>query len=138
MFMFLDKIILILNYYSFSWCVLFILLLLKALLIFFFCLNWECWWACFSVHYVVFFLSILNSRCSCVFAYWLVSDIVNYVTDCNNFFIFLEISEPHVESTTSMHVTLMISVLVVHLFDVVPYLGFWKQVMECLTVVAMC
>ena len=62
---------------------------------------------------------------------------MNYVTDCNNFFNFLEISEPHVESTTNVLVTFMINVLVVHLFDVVPYLGFWKQVIEYLAVVAM-
>ena len=42
------------------------------------------------------------------------------------------------ESTTNVHVTFMISVLVVHLFDVILYLGFWKQVIEYLTVVAMC
>ena len=63
---------------------------------------------------------------------------MNYVTDCNNFFNFPEISEPHVESTTNVHVTFMISVLVVHLFDVILYLGCWKQVIEYLTVVAMC
>ena len=63
---------------------------------------------------------------------------MNYVTDCNNFFNFLKISEPHVESITNVHVTFMISVLVVHLFVVIPYLDFWKQVIEYLTVVAMC
>ena len=63
---------------------------------------------------------------------------MNYVTDYNNFFNFLAISEPHVESTTNVHVTFMISILFVQLFDVVPYLGFWKQVIEYLAVVAMC
>ena len=38
----------------------------------------------------------------------------------------------------SPFLTFMISILFVQLFDDVPYLGFWKQVIEYLAVVAMC
>lgn len=62
---------------------------------------------------------------------------MNYVTDCiNNFFNFLEVSLPHLESTTNVHVAFKINAVVVHLLDVVSYLGFWQQVIEYLTAVA--